>query len=96
MGRTKVSGIAGRFGTKYGSSLRKKWRKVMERRYAEHVCPLCGTKTEFKRLSVGLWRCPKCLRTFAGGAYQPYTEIGKVIIVSGIASSGTRQGYSSE
>jgi large subunit ribosomal protein L37Ae len=82
VGRTKVVGIAGRFGARYGSSLRKKWKEVMERRYSEYVCPLCGTRIVFKRLSVGLWRCPKCGRVFAGGAYQPYTEVGRVIIVT--------------
>ncbi|MEM1622974.1 MAG: 50S ribosomal protein L37ae [Sulfolobales archaeon] len=91
MGKTKVVGIAGRFGARYGSSLRKKWREVMERRYSEYVCPLCGTKTLFKRLSVGLWKCPKCRRTFAGGAYQPYTEIGRVIVVSEVGGFSSRE-----
>lgn len=91
MGRTKVVGIAGRFGARYGSSLRKKWKEVMDRRYAEYVCPLCGTKVSFRRVSIGIWVCPKCGRTFAGGAYQPYTEIGKTIIVSGIAGAGSQR-----
>ncbi len=82
-GRTRVVGVAGRFGARYGSSLRKKWREVVERRYSVYVCPLCGTKTVFERLSVGLWRCPKCGRVFAGGAYQPYTEVGRAITVAG-------------
>jgi len=38
----------------------------------------CGSKVKMKRISVGLWLCPKCGRVFAGGAYQPYTEVGKV------------------
>ncbi len=80
--RTKVVGIAARFGARYGSSLRKKWRKIMERRYSEFACPFCGAKTKMKRISAGIWQCPKCEKVFAGGAYQPYTEVGKVVIRS--------------
>ncbi len=76
--RTRVVGIAGRFGPRYGSTLRKKWREVMEKRYAVYKCVFCGSKVKMKRISVGLWLCPKCGRVFAGGAYQPYTEVGKV------------------
>ncbi len=77
---TKVVGIAGRFGARYGSTLRKRWKRVMERRYSPYECPLCGTKAVMKRISVGLWRCPKCGRVFAGGAYQPVTEVSKVVV----------------
>lgn len=76
MGRLKVSGIAGRFGARYGSSLRKKWRKIAERRYAETLCPFCKAKVTMKRVSVGIWQCPKCGTVFAGGAYTPRTEVG--------------------
>ena len=75
MGRTKVVSIAGRFGARYGSSLRKKWRDVMLKRYEEYYCPLCGLKTEMERISVGVWRCGKCGRVFAGGAYQPISGL---------------------
>ncbi len=74
MGRTKVVGIAGRFGARYGSTLRKKWRDVMEKRYAEYRCPYCGALTKFKRISVGIWQCPKCGTIWAGAAYTPWTE----------------------
>ncbi|MBS7627450.1 hypothetical protein KEJ36_01270, partial [Candidatus Bathyarchaeota archaeon] len=30
-----------------------------------------------RRESVGVWSCGKCGHTFAGGAYQPFTEIGE-------------------
>uniref|UniRef100_A0A7J2U143 Large ribosomal subunit protein eL43 n=1 Tax=Ignisphaera aggregans TaxID=334771 RepID=A0A7J2U143_9CREN len=73
MGRTKVVSIAGRFGTRYGSSLRKKWKEVMEKRYAEYQCPHCGNITRFKRIAFGIWQCPKCGAKWAGAAYTPWT-----------------------
>lgn len=76
MGRLKVTGIAGRFRARYGSSLRKKWKEIMEKRYSEVVCPFCRARVVMKRLSVGLWQCPKCATVFAGGAYTPTTEVG--------------------
>lgn len=75
--RTRVTGIAARFGARYGSTLRKRWRDVMMRRYADHVCPFCGTVGHVKRVSVGLWTCTKCGSVWAGGAYVPRTELNK-------------------
>ncbi|MEM0014062.1 MAG: 50S ribosomal protein L37ae [Zestosphaera sp.] len=76
MGRLKVSGISGRFGARYGSSLRKRWREIMSRRYGEVPCPFCRARVVMKRVSVGIWQCPKCGTVFAGGAYVPQTEVG--------------------
>ncbi len=73
MGRTEVVGIAGRFGARYGASVRKKWKEVMERRYAKYTCPYCGAVTRMKRISIGIWQCPKCGTTWAGAAYTPWS-----------------------
>ncbi|MEM0043245.1 MAG: 50S ribosomal protein L37ae [Sulfolobales archaeon] len=81
MPRKKVVGIAGRFGARYGSSLRKRWKAVMERRYSEYRCPYCGKISVLERIAVGIWRCPKCGATWAGGAYTPTTEVGSTITV---------------
>ncbi len=75
--RTRQVGIAGRFGARFGSTLRKKWKKVMERRYALYECPYCGSKVVIRRIAVGIWQCPKCGAVFAGGAYQPLTSLRK-------------------
>jgi len=75
--RTKIVGIAGRFGPRYGSTLRKRFREIMEKRYAPHKCPFCDTKGKVVRISVGLWKCKKCGRVFAGGAYVPRTGLNK-------------------
>ncbi len=77
MGRTKVVGIAGRYGARYGSTLRKRVRDILEKRYTPHTCPLCGYKGRVVRISVGLWKCRKCGAVFAGGAYVPRTGLSK-------------------
>lgn len=73
MGRTKVVSIAGRFGARYGASLRKKWKEVMERRYGLYQCPYCGNTVKFKRIAFGIWQCPKCETKLAGAAYTPWS-----------------------
>lgn len=73
MGKTKVTTIAARFGARYGSSLRKRWRDVMLRRYAKYTCPYCGTEKKMLRLAFGIWQCPKCGVKWAGAAYTPWT-----------------------
>ena len=75
--RTKTVWISGEFGPRYGSTLRKKWKKVMEKRYAILECPHCGSRVVMKRIAAGVWKCPKCGAVFAGGAYQPITSLGK-------------------
>jgi len=75
--RTKVVGIAGRYGARYGATLRKKVKEILERRYADHVCPFCQTKGRVVRVSVGLWTCKKCGAVWAGGAYVPRTGLNK-------------------
>ncbi len=77
MGRTKVVGIAGRFGARYGATLRKRFKEVMEKRYAPHQCPFCGFKGRVKRISTGIWICTKCGVKWAGGAYVPRTGVSK-------------------
>ncbi len=78
--RTRVVGIAGRFGARYGSTLRKRWKEVMERRYDAQKnmpCPFCGARGHIKRISVGIWKCEKCGAVWAGGAYVPRTGLNK-------------------
>jgi large subunit ribosomal protein L37Ae len=77
MGRTKVVGSAGRFGARYGSTLRHKVAAIEARMRAPHRCPRCFTRGSVKRVSVGIWACKKCGYTFAGGAWIPRTELGK-------------------
>lgn len=72
---TKSVGITGRYGARYGSTLRKRVKAVLEKRYADHTCPFCGSVGTVKRVSTGVWKCVKCGKIWAGGAYVPRTEV---------------------
>ncbi|AEE93719.1 MULTISPECIES: 50S ribosomal protein L37ae [Acidianus] len=72
MAKYKVVGIAGRFGARYGSTLRKRWKEVMEKRYQDYQCPVCKTVGTVTRLASGIWYCKKCKAKWAGLAYTPY------------------------
>lgn len=69
--RTKIVGPAGRYGPRYGVSVRKRVRDILIRKQGPHVCPFCGSKGTVKRLSTGIWYCTKCGSKWAGGAYTP-------------------------
>ncbi|HWG90986.1 MAG TPA: 50S ribosomal protein L37ae [Candidatus Thermoplasmatota archaeon] len=70
--RTKKVKSVGRFGTRYGVSIRRRIREVEVRQKAEHACPGCGA-LRVARVSTGIWQCSKCNYKFAGGAYTPET-----------------------
>lgn len=77
MGRTKKVGSTRGFGARYGSTVRKRYIKVISELKKAHNCPRCGTKS-VRRQSVGVWGCRKCGLTFTGGAYTPVTKLGVV------------------
>ena len=64
-------------GVRYGSTVRKRYIKVITELKKPHRCPQCGFN-RVKRESVGIWKCKKCEYTFAGGAYTPVTKLGVV------------------
>ncbi len=77
MGRTKKVGPTRGLGPRYGSTVRKRYIKVMTEMKKPHKCPQCGFP-RVKRESVGVWKCRKCNFTFTGGAYTPTTKLGIV------------------
>ena len=77
MGRTKKVGPTRGLGVRYGSTVRKRYIKVVTEMKKPHRCPQCGL-TRVKRTSVGVWKCGKCGFTFTGGAYVPATKLGVV------------------
>ncbi|MFX1474291.1 MAG: 50S ribosomal protein L37ae [Promethearchaeota archaeon] len=78
MGRTKKAGRAGRFGARYGSTVRRRVAKIEAVEKALHKCPSCQTKA-VRRISTGIWKCRKCGYTFSGGAYYPATDAQKIL-----------------
>ncbi len=75
--KTKKVGPTRGFGTRYGSTVRKRYIKVIAGLKTAHKCPQCGF-VRVKRQSVGVWKCSKCKYTFTGGAYMPNTKLGIV------------------
>lgn len=75
MPRAKKVGLARGLGPRYGSTIRKRYIKVMTEMKKPHRCPNCGL-LRVKRESVGVWTCRKCGFKFTGGAYTPATKLG--------------------
>eukprot|EP00041_Stephanoeca_diplocostata_P039581 m.1637100 g.1637100 ORF g.1637100 m.1637100 type:complete len:93 (-) comp25457_c0_seq1:34-312(-) len=70
--RTKKAGVVGKYGTRYGASLRKQVRKMDISQHARYTCSFCG-KRSMKRTAVGIWHCKSCRKVVAGGAWQVST-----------------------
>lgn len=66
--RTKKVGVTGKYGTRYGASLRKQAKKIEIQQHAKYPCAFCG-KSAIKRKAVGIWDCRKCKKSIAGGAW---------------------------
>jgi large subunit ribosomal protein L37Ae len=77
LGRTKKVGPTRGLGPRYGSTVRKRYVKVIAGLKKAHRCPQCGFE-RVKRESVGVWNCRKCGYRFTGGAYTPVTKLGVV------------------
>jgi large subunit ribosomal protein L37Ae len=67
--RTKKVGIMGKYGTRYGAALKKMAKKLNESTSATYVCPFCG-KDAIRRVAVSVWKCRRCNKILAGGAWQ--------------------------
>ncbi len=68
MARTKKVGSTGRFGARYGLTIRQKVLAVEKKQKQKYECPSC-MKQAVKRIAKGIWACRRCNHTFAGGAY---------------------------
>jgi large subunit ribosomal protein L37Ae len=75
---TKKVKSAGKFGARYGLSIKRRWLKVDVEQKKKHLCPECGFP-KVKRLSRGKFKCLKCKSIFAGGAFVPKTLSGAII-----------------
>ena len=66
--KLKKTKAAGRFGARYGRSVRTKLASVEEKQRKKQKCPYCG-KIGVKRISKGIWSCPRCEKKFASDTY---------------------------
>jgi len=68
--KTKKVGAAGRYGVRYGRTLKLRVVKIEKDQKKKYTCPTC-MKQSLKRLSSGIWACNKCGTKMAGKAYRP-------------------------
>ena len=76
--RTKKVGIVGKYGTRYGASLRKVIKKIEIAQHSKYQCPFC-CKEAVKRTACGIWECKACKKQIAGGAYTLSTISGATV-----------------
>ncbi len=69
---SKNSGTAGRFGPRYGNTLRKKVSDIEKNSRGKHKCPFCGKEDKVRRQAYGIWKCSSCEKVFVGKAFRPY------------------------
>ncbi len=69
MTKTKKVGSAGRYGARYGLSVRKKISDMETGVKGRQDCPYC-LKKAVKRIAAGIYECGKCKSKFAGKAYR--------------------------
>ncbi|CCV00164.1 unnamed protein product [Malassezia sympodialis ATCC 42132] len=76
--RTVKVGITGKYGTRYGSSLRRQIKKIEVSQHSRYTCSFCGKDT-VKRQAVGIWNCSACKKVVAGGAWSMNTTAAATV-----------------
>jgi len=66
--KTKKISHAGRFGVRYGKTIRERFNAIEVKQRKKQKCPFCNKLTA-KRTAKGLWHCLNCGKKFTGGAY---------------------------
>lgn len=68
--KTKKVKASGRFGARYGKTVRARLSKVETKQRVKQKCPFCE-KLGVKRISNGIWQCTrkKCDKKFASNTF---------------------------
>ncbi|KAF8552245.1 putative 60S ribosomal protein L37a, partial [Imleria badia] len=85
--RTRKVGVTGKYGTRYGASLRKQVKKMEVTQHARYTCTFCGKASisypssgmHLTRTAVGIWHCRSCKKTIAGGAWTVATTAAATV-----------------
>ncbi|MCQ2056025.1 MAG: 50S ribosomal protein L37ae [archaeon] len=67
---TEKSGVAGRFGARYGVIARNRTKVIETSQRRNHECPVCH-HAAVRRMSLGVWGCRRCGAKYTAGAYSP-------------------------
>jgi len=76
--RTKKAGVVGKYGCRYGASIRKRIKKIEITQHATYNCAFCG-RDSVKRSVVGIWHCRGCKKDLAGGAFTLSTATASTV-----------------
>ncbi|MAH42412.1 50S ribosomal protein L37ae [archaeon] len=68
MGKKSIVGT-GRFGSRYGKRIREEIKKATKTSKKKYSCPSCS-RVSIRRESAGVWKCAKCGKKYASGAYK--------------------------
>ena len=60
---------AGKFGVRYGRTIRKKFQLIEKLQRRAQKCPYCE-RIKVKRVAKGIYKCHKCDAKFTGRAYH--------------------------
>jgi large subunit ribosomal protein L37Ae len=66
---TKKVKSTGRYGVRYGLTIRQRVLDVEKNQKKKQKCPYCG-RLRAKRISFGIFKCNKCEAKFTGRAYE--------------------------
>ena len=68
----KRQGTAGRFGARYGNTLRRKVSEIERDSRKKYTSPFSKKQNSVKRVAFGIWKCKHTKKVFVGKAYKPY------------------------
>ncbi len=84
MTKTNLVKSAGRFGPRYGISVRRRIASIEAVQKRKQKCIFCNGQA--KRLSKGIWLCKKCGKKFAGHTYYLSNEVQKMSTENAVKS----------